>query len=64
MKNYPIQAHATQNASPHDWRLDTLRPLLKKFQQQLVAPKLETTHMNEQNLPSTLEDETGADRQS
>jgi len=62
MKNEPIQARATDQPSPHGWRLDTLRPLLKKIQQQLAAPK--PTPTREQDVPSGLADATSVDRQT
>jgi hypothetical protein len=41
MKNRPNESGNAPKQSLPDWRLETLRPFLKKFQQNLRVPELE-----------------------
>jgi hypothetical protein len=55
MKNHPGELHPTPKPAPEHWRLDTLRPFLKKFQQNLIRPSLETTCSIEHDLPQIFD---------
>ncbi len=55
MKNHPGESHPTPKPAPEYWRLDTLRPFLKKFQQSLVTPTLETMRSIEHDLPQIFD---------
>ncbi|MDX9992432.1 MAG: hypothetical protein RBS68_10330 [Anaerolineales bacterium] len=47
----------TPNPIPRDWRIDTLRPFLKKFQQQLNASETKLTRVNLDELPGVFDEE-------
>ncbi len=44
-----------------DWRLDTLRPLLKKFQQNLIPPAQEKARPEQQPLERAGWEDKGSD---
>jgi hypothetical protein len=44
-----------------DWRLETLRPLLKKFQQSLISPVQEKVRINQQSVELVSTDDKGLD---
>jgi hypothetical protein len=56
-------SNPTANPLPHDWRMDTLRPFLKKFQQQLNVSETKIARVNLNELPGVFsEDECSENR--
>lgn len=64
MKKHPAELPSTPKPAPDYWRLNTLRPFLKKFQQNLIRPTLETMHSIEHDLPRIFDSDEDQDKLS
>jgi hypothetical protein len=57
MNKIPTESQLSIKPPPHDWHLDTLRPLLKKFQQHQIPPNLDAKPSIEHEPPFMFDED-------